>query len=359
MQEGGKATHYFLSANTPLGLIGRSEQLYDASEGWKAYILKGGPGKGKSGLIEKVGRSVLETGTDAEYIHSTIDTASLDGVVVPSLKICVLDGSSPQAIEPKYPGAVESIVSLGDCWNEKKLSAEQDKIIHFAARIHSFYDRAYRFLSAAASLQNDTYRLVLDCTGTGKIDRYALRIAKREFTPKHRQGRESVRFLSAITPDGLVCFQETAVSRNRVYVIEDDYGLGRLLLGKLRTYALSAGYDVTGCYCPMSPDEKLEHLVIPSLSLAFVTSNRYHVFEGKGFRHIHIRRFVDAEAVRGHRQRILFNRKSSRELIGESVKLLSDAKANYDILNDIYASSMDFDAVDRRAAQLIAKILQK
>lgn len=357
MQEYGKAAHYFISAHTPTGFVSRLPDLYSARDGWRAYILKGGPGTGKTRVMEKVGEAARSLGMNTEYLHCTSDGASLDGVVVNALKTCVIDGTPPHAVEPRFPGAVETILNLGDCWDEDKLAQEHERIILFGTRASACYDRSYRFLSAAAAMQGDTARFLLDCTDNTKIERYATRVAKREFAVRRRQGHECVRFLTGITPEGVVCYHETAEAMNKVFVIEDEFGVGKLLLGRLRTCALQAGYDVVSCYCPMAPTEKLEHLIIPSLSLAFVTSNHFHSFEGKGYRHIHIRRFIDSEAVRLRHARIQFNRRATRELITEAVKLLHEAKANTDVLRSIYSAAMDFAAVDRCADALAEKIV--
>jgi hypothetical protein len=356
MQESSKAEHYFLSANTPIGFISRFEQLYNAKDGSRAYILKGGPGTGKSHFISKIAQAMQAMGMNFELFHCTSDSNCLDGISIPALKVCVIDGTPPHSIEPKYPGVVETIINLGDCWDENKLYEEHDKIILFASRINAFYDRAYRFLAAASSLLNDTFRLTLECVETIKIERYAQRLAKREITPRRKQGHETVRFLTGITPEGVVCYKNNLVNYNKVFVIEDDYGLSRLLLSKLKNYAITAGYDVVACYCPISPNEKLEHLLIPSLSIAFVTSNHFHTFNSKGYRHIHFRRFIDNEMLKLRRARVVFNRRAARELVGESIKLLSEAKANYDILKIIYSSVMDFNAVEKKAQELIEKI---
>lgn len=356
MQESGKAEHYFLSANTPIGFISRFEQLYNAKDGSRAYILKGGPGTGKSYFINKIAAGVGALGISFELLHCTSDSNCLDGINIPALKVCVIDGTPPHSIEPKYPGVVETIINLGDCWDENKLFEQHDKIILFASRISAFYDRAYRFLAAASSLLNDTYRIALECVETTKIERYAQRIAKREITPRRKQGHETVRFLTGITPEGVVCYKNNLVNYNKVFVIEDDYGLSRLLLTKLKSYSLSAGYDVISCYCPISPNDKLEHLLIPALSIAFVTSNHFHTFESKSYRHIHFRRFINNELLKPKRARVVFNRKASRELVSESIKLLSEARANYDILKTIYSSVMDFDAVEKKAKVLLEKI---
>ncbi|MDR3644283.1 MAG: ATPase [Clostridia bacterium] len=95
MQENGKTSHFFLSANTPQGFISRPEQLYNARDGWRAYILKGGPGTGKSHFIEKVGKAMQGLDMNVEYIHCTSDSSAYDGLAVPALKVCVLDGTPP------------------------------------------------------------------------------------------------------------------------------------------------------------------------------------------------------------------------------------------------------------------------
>ena len=359
MHESGSSAHFFLSANTPQGFDSRLGDLYSGKEGWKAYILKGNPGTGKSLLLQKTGAALAETGQPVEYIHSTVDDSALDAVVFPNLKVCVLDGTPPHPIEPRYPGVVESVIHLGDCWDEEKLMAQHDQIILFASRAEMLFERSYRYLAAAASLLNDTFRLVADCADTAKIERYATRIAKREFLRKNKTGCDSTRFLSGITPAGVVSYgAEMTACVDRIFVLEDDYGLGRLLLERIRNLALPAGYDVISCFCPLSPRENLEHLFIPELSMAFVTSNRYHKFEGKNFRHIHIRRFVDIAMIKLKRPRISFNRRAARELISEAVSLLAEAKANADIVNGCYENALDSSLIDQKADWLIAKLIE-
>lgn len=359
MQENGRAAHFFLSANTPQGLISHPEQLYSAKDGWKTYILKGGPGTGKSLFIERVGTAMQRMGYSVEYIHCASDEEGYDGLSVPALKVCLLDGTPPHAVEPKYPGAVETIINLGDCCDEAALTRQHDKILLFTARIAAVYDRVFRFLSAAASLQADISRQAFECCDQQKIERYAARLAKREFPPRRHAGQETLRFLTGITPTGVRYYKETLVPYSKIFVIEDDFSLSRLLLCRLRAHALSAGYDVIACNCPMGPSDRLEHLLIPALSTAFVTSNRFHKLDFKGCRHIHIRRFLDNDTLRLRRQRILFDRKAARELIGEAVKLLAEARRDYDVLKEIYGAATDPAEVSRRADTLIARLSKK
>ena len=64
------------------------------------YILKGGPGCGKSTLMGKIGDWAEEAGLETEYILCSGDPGSLDAVVIPALKAAVVDGTAPQGVVP-------------------------------------------------------------------------------------------------------------------------------------------------------------------------------------------------------------------------------------------------------------------
>jgi hypothetical protein len=357
MDESGKTTHFFLSANTPQGFISELDRLYKADEGWTAYILKGCPGAGKSDFLKKTGGAFLAGGHAVEFIHCTCDYRDIDAVAVPGLKVCVLDGTAPHTLDPEYPGAVENIVNLGDCWDETRLQQQRDRIVRYACAGRLLQERACRYLSAAASLLTDTRRLALEYINRAKIDRYAARIVKREFGSSKKPGTESIRFLTAVTPEGLINLGGTVLADyRRVYVVEDELGISGLLLGQLRAGALAAGLHVITCPCPLFPDDLPEHLLIPSLSLAFVTSRRFHRFEGKDYKHIHVRRFVEADLLRQRKARLSFNRRAVRELLGEAVKLLGEAQANYEIMKGCYTPAMNYSRVEEKLQSLLSRI---
>jgi hypothetical protein len=358
MLESGMAARFFLSANSPQGYLSNFGNLYSAKEGWKAYILIGGFGTGKSELLKKAGGALEAAGETAEYIHSCLDSGAVDAVAFPSIRTCLIDGTPPNFIAAEYPGVTESFINLVDYLDEEKLSACRENIILFSSRIKSSSDRAYRFLSASASLLNDTSRLVLECADTDKIESYAAHISRREFPQKSSQGVETQRFLTAITHDGLAnLFDSVKSCYERIYEIEDEYGLGKLFLNKIRCSALSNGYDVITCSCPMFPDGKPEHLLIPSLSLAFLTTGHNHPFENDSSRHIHIRRFIDRDLLKLKKPRISFNRKASRELIDEAVLLLDDARASRQMITSYYDEATNRGALDNKADELIEKLL--
>jgi len=87
------------------------------------------------------------------------------------------------------------------------------------------------------------------------------------------------------------------------------------VLADLRRRALEAGHDCITCACPLAPYDKIEHLVIPELGLAFTTSNCWHKADFPVYRRIHAARFTDAETLRMKKQVMSFNRRAARELL--------------------------------------------
>lgn len=360
MKPDEKKLRFLLGANTPQGFVSRFDQLVNPDAGWRTYIIKGGPGSGKSTLMRKVADAFADD-PGLELIPCSSDLDSLDAVIVPGKKFAIADGTSPHVLEPKYPGAVESLVDLTVCWDADALYANREQIISLSTANSRCHEYCCRFLSAAGSLMGDSYRVALDCVDVPKLNGYLQRLDQREFKPKGTgMGKESVRFLTAVTNKGVCKFTKTAkMLADRIYLINDDYSaISRLMLHAIRAGALEAGYDVISCYCPLSPFDKLEQLFVPSLSLGFMTSNKFHDFdlEIDPYRIINCQRFTDAQKLKGKKKRLTFNRKAAAQMVTQAETLLKEAKGIHDELESYYIGAMDFDKLNALTAQLIKKL---
>ena len=108
----------------------------------------------------------------------------------------------------------------------------------------------------------------------------------------------------------------------------------------------------------MAPD-RLEHVLLPGLSLAFVTSTPALPYEKRPYRRIRLDAMADAEAVRRNRARLRFSRKVSAALTEEAVDSLAQAKAMHDELEALYNPYVDFDRVGRMADRIAGEILKE
>ena len=91
---------YFLGANAPDGFYSLYPQLIDLERARAVYILKGGPGCGKSTLMRRVGERMEQAGLETEYILCSGDPDSLDGLVLPQLGVAIVDGTAPHGTAP-------------------------------------------------------------------------------------------------------------------------------------------------------------------------------------------------------------------------------------------------------------------
>ena len=131
------------------------------------------------------------------------DPDSLDGVIFPQIRACIADGTSPHVIEPRFPGAVEELVNLGDYWDAEQLRVHAEGI-----RAAALKNSAYRSTVVIGFLSRQPVRWLMIRFGSPWNAPIRIRLphtprgfAAREFGAGHgRVGRESRCFLSAITP---------------------------------------------------------------------------------------------------------------------------------------------------------------
>ena len=345
---------YFLGANAPGGFFSLYDQLLPPEQAQVIYILKGGPGCGKSTLMRRIGGWAGEAGLETECILCSGDPDSLDAVILPGLGAAIVDGTAPHVVEPKYPGAVERYVNMGDCYDGEALRPLKGEIMDCMRGYKGCYQRAYRCLGAAAEIMEDQRSALCTELLSQKLAKRAAGILSRELPRRAsaRPGQVKQRFLGAVTHQGTVCLYGTAQAQcDKIYILSDSCGLAHELLLPLLTGAVERGFDVVACPDPMAPD-RLAHLLIPQLELAFLTALPGCSFPEKPYRCIRLEAAADEELLRRNRPRLRFAKKVSAALVEEAVSSLSQAKAMHDDLEGIYNPHVNFALVEEFAQKL-------
>lgn len=104
--------HYYAGSNSPRGFVNCFGNLVNDENSF-TYILKGGPGTGKSSLLKRLAASLTQFGVYVECLHCSLDFDSLDGVVLPEHGIVILDGTSPHPKDVDILGISDKIINLG------------------------------------------------------------------------------------------------------------------------------------------------------------------------------------------------------------------------------------------------------
>ena len=113
---------FFFGANNKRKYTSLFSDAYKPESEGKHYILKGGPGTGKSTLMKKIANELEKKGYFVERGYCSADPLSIDMVLAPEINFSILDGTSPHTFDATYPGVTESIINLGVAWDKKYLN---------------------------------------------------------------------------------------------------------------------------------------------------------------------------------------------------------------------------------------------
>ena len=347
-------TNFFAGANSGSGFQNLFSEIADLEDTYDLMVLKGGPGVGKNTFMREIGRAMEAAGTPVEYLWCSGDPDSLDGVVVPEIRCAVVDGTAPHVIEPKYPAAVDRYVDLGRFYDLTAAKAAAEEVRARTREYQAAYARAYHCLRAARQVELAAAASVERTFDREKLERRTAGIIARELRRRGgERGRTARRFLGSITHRGYVWrFDSVDALCPRVYELDDSWELAGEALAVLHGAASEKGWDTIACCAPEDPS-RLEHLLIPGLGLAFVTSKPDMAYGKKPFRRIR----VDAMAAPEGRARLRFQVRMAALLREEGTAALRDAKAGHDALEAVYNPYVDFDGVRTLAALEAARLL--
>ena len=348
-----QVTNFFVGANSGEGFRNLFSELVNMEDTYDFMVLKGGPGVGKNTFMREIGRTMEKAGAAVEYLWCSGDPDSLDGVVIPELHCAVADGTSPHVIEPQYPAAVDRYVDLGRFYDltAAKAGAEEVK-----SRTHAYkaaYIRAYHSLKAARQVELDAVDGVRKSFDCERLDRRVKGIVARELRGKGSGGKTTRRFLGSITHKGYIWrYDSVDALCPKVYEFADGWELAGPALSRLHTAAVERGWDAIACLSPEAPD-RIEHLLIPGLGLAFVTSRPGMDYGKKPYRRVRLDAMVETEG----KSRLRFQTRMAALLREEAVDALKEAKQNHDALEAVYNPYVDFDGVRALAALEAGRLL--
>lgn len=349
---------YFLGSSGRNGFFSLFDRLTPKIEGQYTFLIKGGPGTGKSSFMKKIADEIESRDIECERIFCSSDPDSLDGLIIPSLRVCIADATAPHTMDPEYPGASAEIVPLGECWNKQKLRENRKKIIELTDKNKDCHRRSRRFIDSAFSIYADGEKICRENLEKRKLERYAARIAARFFKrPSGRIGLEKLRLLDAVTPEGFYFFNETVNEMcDKKIIFEDDFGVAAAIaINEIRSYALASGFSVISSPF-IANEKKFRHIIIPEIGLGFFTKDRFCNPAPEAAKTVSLRRFYNSEGMRCNKAKLNFAKKASKELIEEAYSALKSAKEIHDELESCYIEAMDFDKVEEMRKSVFKRI---
>lgn len=341
-------TRFFLGANTKNGFSSLYDRFTDPAAGDFLWIIKGGPGCGKSTFMKQIGAAAEAVGQRVEYIHCSGDPDSLDAVHLPDRRIAYVDGTAPHVIEPRYPGASELYLDLGSFIDAGALESALPDITELMQSYKADYAAAYTHLSAAAALLPRNYPGLYGASETEKIERKLAGLASREL--RGGSGRkEQRRFISAWTCRGRAILEDTLSALcPRLYTVDNEFGLGNEYLARLAALAGSRDNSIIVCPDPLEPN-KTECVIFPDRGLGFIAVDRQTGLTLSPYRHLRLDALIQPSLSPETRTALRRRRRESGMLLDAAVGLLASAKAKHDELELLYRPHVDFEGVSALA----------
>lgn len=354
----GETLSYFLATNSGQGFFSLFDSLYDAHDGWNLYIIKGGPGTGKSGIMKKVFNKAVDSGYNCHAVYCSSDPNSLDAVIIPEIKVSVCDGTSPHTVDPKYPGVSETIINLGECWDEKLLLESKEHIITLTDCNKALHKRSSKYLSAASKAQTENEKILNACINYQKAENYAIRNISKSLNSNNHLGNEKKIFINGYTPQGRYIFTDTINTLcDKIVTVTDEYTqVSSILMKSIGNIAKANGSDVILCLDPLRPTSNPLHVIIPKLRIGYFTSDSRINLRLYSTKNINATRFIDKDKLSAYKNRISFNLKTAVKLENEAINIIKKAKSVHDELEKYYIHAMDFDKLNDITDVLIKKI---
>lgn len=356
----GEFKHFFPGANTSRGFYSLFDYILPKETATRIFCIKGGPGTGKSYLMKKVGQYFNEKGYNIEYHHCSSDSDSLDAVVIKKLKIALLDGTSPHVVDPKYPGVIDEVLNMGDCWRESGFSSYRSDIISISKDISNTFSRAYRYFAAAKSIHDDWSFYNSDTLDLSKLNllKENLKTEILNDIKVSSLGYDRHLFATSFTPKGIITYIDTLINNyKRIYVLNGGPGTSKTnVLDYLYKESIKRGLDVEVYHDPLIP-ERIEHVLIPSLSIAILTSNEINQKKFVG-NQIHMEELCDSTLLKKYSSNINQSKENFYSLLNQGLDILASEKPLHDKLEECYTPNMNFEKNEAKFNEVINKILK-
>ncbi len=264
-----KENFYFAAANGYNGFKSYFDTVFRSEDYERIYVLKGGPGTGKSSFMKSVLTELKKSGCECESIYCSSDPSSLDGIICENedKKIAILDGTAPHERDAVIPGAIDEIINLGDSWDEKWLIAEREKILLLNQEKKKAYKTAYSYLKIAGTTQKEKDSLYFAVRNNKKLILDQKFLAETACESKH--SKVSTRLISSFGKLGKYRFNTIDENADKLYSIIGEEHFSYVLMNEILNATKNSGEKIIHCPSPFD-EKKTEAIYLPESGIAYI-----------------------------------------------------------------------------------------
>lgn len=349
---------YFAASNSSRGFRNYFKDVFCRAD--FIYIVKGGPGTGKSSFMKRCSRKAEEKGCIVENYCCSSDADSLDGVLIfdKERSVGVLDGTAPHVWDPEQPGIREQIIDLGQFWDNKLLIKQKNEIVALNKKKSAAYNKAYTYLCSCGNLRAVTDMLLRDSINSDKLTRAVGRVVDSLSLP---DGNSEIipNPIDAVTMKGCVLLDTFRARAEKLYLVGDAHGAGQILLCELEKQLRQKKITIRVAYDAVCP-WLINGIFIENIKTAFVIAESDEGSDESlevNEKYINSKRFIDIEDLRAARSEIRYTSKLSESSLEGALHALSEVNVYHFLLEDIYKNAMDFKALTEFTNDFLEKFI--
>ncbi|MBE6847095.1 MAG: hypothetical protein E7503_03045 [Ruminococcus sp.] len=329
---------YFLGGASPEGFYSDFPKEQAMRYG---FLLKGGPGTGKSTLMRTVA-SVFADERVSLY-HCASDPRSLDAVVLEDRGVFLADATAPHEMSVSLPFVTGELVDLARALDPVSLAEHSEEIRSASAENGMLHRECRSVLGAVAAMRTVSMNIGEEALHKEKLSAFAARLCKRLMPKGVRRGGEmgEIRYrqCNACTPQGdLLLVPED----HGIVHIKDSYGAAAcFLISRFADLLTHAGIGCVLSRDLLLRDKPAVHLLVPQCKLAMVSCVLPQEHETQVVSTIDLQRFYHNELLRRQRSLHRFAEKNEKLLRQRAITLLQEALAVHDVLEKPYIAAQN------------------
>ena len=339
---------YFAASNSANGFVNYFPQIFNRDTCSRIYVVKGGPGTGKSRFMRDIADEAEDRGFNVSYYYCSSDSSSLDGILIEEMRVGVLDGTSPHCFEPALVGALEQILNLGEFWDSRVLFENKDTVEMLAGRKSEAYKNAYKLLSAYGDIAKLQDNIAVNILNKAKISGTVKRLLHR--LPTSDKFTKEVALLRAVGMNGDTEFKTFEEEAETVFYVTDKFHSAFWLLNEIVLEAERKKLSFKVSYDPITP-WRVDGVFLNDSKIAFVCGD-------SGERKINSLRFFDKSEYREKRHLLKKLETEARNIRELSQLFFEEVKEYHFALEEIYSAAMDFKAKEQFTCEFIKKLFK-
>lgn len=245
---------FFASANTYFGFKSYFGEIFSSQDYDRIFVLKGGPGTGKSTLLKKVCDDFDVDDFNVERFRCSSDENSLDGVLIEKngKRVAVIDGTAPHERDAVIPGSVDTLVNLGEAIDNEVMTKRKNEVLELNKKKKLSYLKAYDNLYKSSVFYTNIKAELTSRLNVGDVKRECETLAA--LVNPSKSNASGIRLLGAFSKRGRTFLDALSCSASRCLKLSGAYGCETVFLTCFADFLVKIGVPFIKIISALDPE---------------------------------------------------------------------------------------------------------